>query len=238
MTSYRRKHHKHYKHHISYSPVKAGEFSIPKETSVNDTQPIKNDAIKFELDPKNHSEIQALILKQAAVYRRDLRMGKGRAQIMAEDYVAANCITGTVTGQQLSSWLGNIHSGFRKPRDTPDTQMPEKPTWNGSIAVRTPIQEVEPVVVPVPLQDADTFNMRLSGKDKIIDPVLIQLVEKCRPIKVGQVWSFPVASTEEARALEAYMPRVAKLLGWRDGKKSHSFLFQIFPDRLKIKRLI
>lgn len=187
------------------------------------TEPQTSTVIKYDLDVKNHAEIQGLILRSAAEFRRMNGVGKGRAQIMAEDYVAANHITGAISGQQLSSWLGNVHNGFRRVVQA---------------KVADPVQEIEMPLVPTPLQDSDTFNLRLTGKNKVVDPVLMQLMEKCRQIKPQQVWSFPVASEDEARALQGYMPKVAKMLGWRDGKKSHSYLFQIYPDRLKIKRLI
>lgn len=232
MTSYVRKHKKHRKHNRFTTPAALAGVSIPEEPKhMNDDKPFKLDVvtpqIRLELDPKNHSEIQTLILKQAALYRKQFAVGKGRAQIMAEDYVAATYIMGTVDGQRLASWLGNIHNGFRQVVRGLDPVVPQ---------VKEPVQEV--AHVPTPLQDVDTFNAKLSRRDMTIDPVLAQLIEKCRPIKAGQVWSFPVKSEDEARALSVYLKEVSKALGWRTGRRTKTFQYQIFTDRLKVKRMI
>lgn len=230
--SKRHRHHHHrfshrYAKHLAHrSPRPTGELIFPLEEPMNETQPIK-----YELDIKHHSEIQTLILKTAAEIKRNHNVGKGRAQIMAEDYVAANHILGDITGAQLASWLGNIHNGFRKPRRE-EVFSPPNP------AVAEPVQEHLVKEVSTPLTDSDTFNIKLTGRGKRIDPVLAQLIEKCRRIKPGEVWSFPVASEDEARELASFMSKVSQALGWRNGRKAHTYLYQIYPDRLKLKRLI
>lgn len=193
------------------------------------------EATKYTLESENFSTLQKLVLVQAALFKRTLGIGKSRAQIMAEDDVASRCVLGLCTGADLAKWLGSQRNSYRWA-GTDGKQMPEQPGWNSEIAVRNPVQEVTPVANP--LRDTDTFNQKLTGRNKLVDPVLAQLIAKCRAIKPKEVWSFPVENEDEARLLAEYMPKVSAALGWRDGRKSHTYLYQVFPDRLKIKRLI
>lgn len=217
-------HHQRRAYHRTYTPRPPGVFSL-KEFVVDS----KEDTKRYPLDRENFSVLQGLVFKQAGLFRRTLGIGKSRAQIMAEDDIAERCVIGLCSGTDLAAWLGSQRNGYRQ------VYHPDQP--NAPVQISDPVLETS-VPVSTPLRDTDTFNNKLTGRTKIVDPVLAQLIEKCRPIKPKEVWSFPTQSEDEARSLAEYMPKVSAALGWRNGKKAHTYLYQIFPDRLKIKRLI
>jgi len=218
MTSYGRKHRKY--HRRSARP--SAELLFHPKDTMNDIQ-----LIKYDLLESNYSTIQKMVVQTAAeIRRKHAEVGKGRAQIMAEDYVAANHITGDISGTQLAGWLGNIRAGYRYHKTDAQTSVPE------------PVLTQDVPTVSTPIQDEDTFAHSVTGRSRVVDPVLAQMVEKCRRIQPGQVWSFPVNGENEARALADYLPKISAALHWRNGRKTRTYLFQIFPDRLKLKRLI
>lgn len=187
--------------------------------------------VGFDLVPENFSALQSLVFSMAYEFSKTKGVGRGRGHIMAEDYIAENLLNpkpdGTkISGTELSAFLAFQRNGFRSKGKA------VAPVAELTQTVLKAHQEHEVHASP----DVDTFNQRVTGKTHSMDPLLAAMLEACTPIKRGEVWSIPAVSEDKARELAGYMPRVAKLLGWRVGNRVKSYQFQIFPDRLKIKR--
>lgn len=188
---------------------------------------------KYDLIPDNFRAIQGLIMNRARQLARENNATLGRAVIQAEDEVAQKLIVEQVTGQELSRWLADQRALLRHP---PQEYIPPAPAIQSARQFEA---QLEPGLhVNQPIQDDDTFQVRgLASKQRRVDPTLATLAALCKRIQVGEVWSFPVASTEEAEALSKYLPKVARLLGWRAKFGKRSYRRQVYPDRLKIKRV-
>lgn len=185
---------------------------------------------RYTLTPDNYPMLQGEVLARQHLLKKTLGLSGSRAAIQAEDEIARDNIEPACTGPELSKWMAERRNSYRKAVYG-NTEEATLPKWLDSVA--DPVQEVEITAA----RDVDTFNQGLTGKDGRVDPMLAALIEKCRQIKVGEVWSFPANSEKEVRLLSDLMPKVSKQLGWRLGAKRHSYLHQIYPDRLKIKRL-
>lgn len=189
---------------------------------------------KYDLIPANYRAIQGLVMSRARQLVRETGQNLGRSTYQAQDEIAAKLIVEKVTGQELGSWLTGQRNGFRHQRQE---YIPPAP------AVQQARQFIAQVELPAmhvnqPIKDDDTFRIKgVVSKHRVADPVLMDLTEKCKRIQVGEVWSFPCASIEEASTLAKYLPKVAKLLGWRAKFGKRSYQRQVFPDRLKIKRV-
>lgn len=193
-----------------------------------------NGTQKYDLIFDNYKAIQGLVMARARQLVREQGATLGRGIMQAEDEIAARLIVEHVTGQELSRWLADQRAILRHP---PEEYIPPAPAIKRAREFEARI-ETPGLHVNQPIQDEDTF--RVSGlvtKHRTADPVLMDLAAKCKRIQVGEVWSFPTASLAESEALAKYLPKVSKLLGWRQTFKKKSYQHQSFPDRLKLKRI-
>lgn len=195
-----------------------------------------NGTQKYDLIEKNYRAIQGLVMERARKLNRETGLSLGRSVIRAEDEVAEKLIVEQIDGPGLGHWLAEQRLRLRN-----------QPVYQESIPPAPAIQQarqfeaqVEPngLHVNQPIQDEDTFVVRgLASKQRRVDPILVELIAKCKRIQPGEVWSFPCGSIEEAEALSKYMPKVARQLGWRAKFGKRSYRRQVFPDRLKLKRI-
>lgn len=195
---------------------------------------------KYDLISENFKAIQGLVMGRARQIVRETGLSLGRAVIQAEDEVAAKLIVEPIDGPGLGHWLGKQRAIFRHTVVVPES-IPAAPAiqlarqWQAQIEPPPPTNGLH---VNQPIQDEDTFLVAgIANRHRDVDPLLVELAAKCKRIQVGEVWSFPVASAAEAKTLSRYLPKVAKLLGWKSLHGAKSYRRQIFPDRLKVKRI-
>jgi hypothetical protein len=67
----------------------------------------------YDLVSENFTTIQQLVMGQAANFRKE-GVSKGRALILAADYVGANLLSTPVSGDSLERWLGQQLGALKK----------------------------------------------------------------------------------------------------------------------------
>lgn len=195
--------------------------------------------VRYDLKEENFGAIQSLVMQRSAAIRKEGKLTPSRAHIQAEDEIARELITEPCTGQELSIFLARYRN-HRRWENAVQAQEEKVHTPRSIEEARQWVaaHQLEPSLqVNTPLKDDDTFVSKIANKRGQVDPTLYALIEKCRPFKVGEVWSFPVNNRKEAVELEKFMSKVAAALGWRVGGRRRSYTFQIYHDRLKVKRL-
>lgn len=182
---------------------------------------------KYDLTPDNFNTIQSLVFQRASeIQKTGSKLTKGRRVMQAENDIAT--VLG-VTGNDLARWLGEQRAGHRIFNRK--TEISFEPVLEETVQAPAPSPSIH---VPQPHHDVDTFPKERNPRMDLIT----KLAAKMKPIRVGEVWSFPIANQEEGDYLMRLFTKASRINGWAPvpGKR-YSYKTQRFHDKIKLKRL-
>lgn len=187
---------------------------------ISENKPMENEN-KYDLVPDNYPALQGLLVTRAKEIQKDQDLTFGRAQHVAADEIAASLIHPPVSGVDLERWMGAQR--YRARYRVQNRPAPEKLTLKAEKEIKL---------------EATREDRPNPGSDYMSE----QLAQVLKPVKVGETWSIPVDTKEQAEAVRVCLTWVSGHLGWRvTGQTKPSYRAKVLPNgrgyKLRVHRL-